>query len=129
MALKSPICELLGIEFPLVAFTHCRDVVVEVSKAGGFGVLGAAGYNAETLEIAGNVVERAWHAGINVRGAKISGNVRDCPLVRILIHQNKVTDAIRKRLGDGAITRARLVKRRGDEDDEPEEASSLPSVD
>lgn len=51
MALNSPICELLGIEFPLVAFTHCRDVVVEVSKAGGFGVLGAAGYNAETLEI------------------------------------------------------------------------------
>ncbi|MBM4087948.1 MAG: hypothetical protein FJ276_00745 [Planctomycetes bacterium] len=51
--------------------------------------------NAETLEVAGNVVEQAWHAGINVRGSKISGNVRDCPLTRILIHQNKVTDAIR----------------------------------
>ncbi|MFT7653442.1 MAG: NAD(P)H-dependent flavin oxidoreductase YrpB (nitropropane dioxygenase family) [Limisphaerales bacterium] len=49
--MKSPICELLGIEFPLVAFTHCRDVVVQVSKAGGIGVLGAAGYNAETLEV------------------------------------------------------------------------------
>ncbi|MEM7016881.1 MAG: nitronate monooxygenase [Pseudomonadota bacterium] len=49
--MKSPICEMLGIEFPLIAFTHCRDVVVEVSKAGGFGVLGAAGYNAETLEV------------------------------------------------------------------------------
>jgi NAD(P)H-dependent flavin oxidoreductase YrpB (nitropropane dioxygenase family) len=42
---------MLGIEFPLVAFTHCRDVVVEVSKAGGMGVLGAAGHNAESLEI------------------------------------------------------------------------------
>jgi concanavalin A-like lectin/glucanase superfamily protein len=51
--------------------------------------------NAQTLEIAGNVAERAWHAGINVRGAKISGNVRDCPLSRVLIYQNKVTDAIR----------------------------------
>jgi hypothetical protein len=51
--------------------------------------------NAETLEIAGNVIERAWHAGINVRGAKVSGNVRDCPLTRILIYQNKVTDSIR----------------------------------
>ena len=51
--------------------------------------------NAETLEVAGNVVERAWHAGINVRGSKISGNVRDCPLTRILIYQNKVTDSIR----------------------------------
>ena len=49
--MKSPICDMLGIEFPLVAFTHCRDVVVEVSKAGGFGVLGAAGYGPETLEV------------------------------------------------------------------------------
>lgn len=53
--MKSPICDMLGIDFPLVAFTHCRDVVVEVSKAGGMGVLGAAGYNAETLE-----VELSW---------------------------------------------------------------------
>ena len=49
--MKSPICDLLDIEFPLVAFTHCRDVVVEVSKAGGMGVLGAAGYGPKQLEI------------------------------------------------------------------------------
>ncbi len=48
--MKSKICDLLGIEFPLVAFTHCRDVVVEVSKAGGMGVLGAAGHSAESLD-------------------------------------------------------------------------------
>ena len=41
--MNSKICELLDIEFPLVAFTHCRDVVVAVSKAGGCGVLGAVG--------------------------------------------------------------------------------------
>ena len=40
--MRTPICDLLKIEFPLVAFTHCRDVVAEVSKAGGMGVLGAA---------------------------------------------------------------------------------------
>ena len=39
--MKSPICALLGIDFPLFAFSHCRDVVVEVSKAGGMGVFGA----------------------------------------------------------------------------------------
>ncbi|MCZ6618609.1 MAG: nitronate monooxygenase [Gammaproteobacteria bacterium] len=55
--MKSPICDLLGIDFPLVAFTHCRDVVVEVSKSGGMGVLGAAGYNAETLEIELNWID------------------------------------------------------------------------
>ncbi len=49
--MKSPICDQLGIEFPLIAFTHCRDVVCEVSKAGGMGVLGAAGFSPEQLEI------------------------------------------------------------------------------
>jgi NAD(P)H-dependent flavin oxidoreductase YrpB (nitropropane dioxygenase family) len=49
--LHSPICDKLGIEFPLFAFNHCRDVVVEVSKAGGMGVLGAAGLTPEALEI------------------------------------------------------------------------------
>ena len=48
--MRSPICDMLGIEFPLVAFTHCRDVVVEVSKAGGMGVLGAAGMSPDKLE-------------------------------------------------------------------------------
>ncbi len=49
--MKSPICEKFGIEFPLIAFTHCRDVVVEVSKAGGMGVLGAVGLSPKQLEI------------------------------------------------------------------------------
>ena len=49
--MKTPICELLGIEFPLVAFTHCRDVVAEVSRAGGMGVLGAVSMTPEQLEL------------------------------------------------------------------------------
>ncbi|MCP4962897.1 MAG: nitronate monooxygenase, partial [Actinomycetia bacterium] len=49
--MANQICEMLGIEFPIVAFTHCRDVVVAVSKAGGLGVLGAIGHSPEALEI------------------------------------------------------------------------------
>ena len=49
--MKSQICELLNIEFPMVAFSHCRDVVAAVSKAGGMGVLGAVGLSPEKLEI------------------------------------------------------------------------------
>ena len=49
--MRTPICDELGIEFPIFAFTHCRDVVVAVSKAGGFGVLGAVGFSPEQLEI------------------------------------------------------------------------------
>ena len=47
--MKSPICEMLGIEFPLFAFSHCRDVVAAVSRAGGFGVLGATGHSPESI--------------------------------------------------------------------------------
>lgn len=53
--MASKLCEQLGIEFPLFAFSHCRDVVAAVSKAGGFGVLGATAFNPEQLE-----VELAW---------------------------------------------------------------------
>jgi NAD(P)H-dependent flavin oxidoreductase YrpB (nitropropane dioxygenase family) len=49
--MNSSLCKKLGIEFPLFAFTHCRDVVVEVTNAGGVGVLGAVGHTPESLEI------------------------------------------------------------------------------
>ncbi|OHD05864.1 NAD(P)H-dependent flavin oxidoreductase [Sphingopyxis sp. RIFCSPHIGHO2_12_FULL_65_19] len=53
--MQSPICTMLGIEFPLLAFSHCRDVVVAVSKAGGMGVFGAASLPPQRLE-----EELAW---------------------------------------------------------------------
>ena len=49
--MKTELCEKLGIEFPIFAFTHCRDVAAAVSNAGGLGVLGAVGFSAEQLEI------------------------------------------------------------------------------
>src|SRR5689334_17104139 len=55
--MHTPICDELNIEFPIFAFTHCRDVVVAVSKAGGFGVLGAVGFTPEQLEIELNWID------------------------------------------------------------------------
>ncbi len=49
--MTNKLCDQLGIEFPLFAFSHCRDVVAAVSKAGGFGVLGATAFNPEQLEV------------------------------------------------------------------------------
>ncbi|MFP5489570.1 MAG: nitronate monooxygenase [Acidimicrobiia bacterium] len=49
--MKTAITEMFGIDVPIVAFTHCRDVVVAVSKAGGLGVLGAVAHSDEGLEI------------------------------------------------------------------------------
>lgn len=48
--MRTAICTKLGIEYPIFAFTHCRDVVAAVSNAGGLGVLGAVGFSAEQLE-------------------------------------------------------------------------------
>jgi NAD(P)H-dependent flavin oxidoreductase YrpB (nitropropane dioxygenase family) len=53
--MKSPICDMLGIDLPLLAFSHCRDVVAAVTNAGGFGVLGASMHTPEQLE-----TELAW---------------------------------------------------------------------
>ncbi len=56
--MESPTCRMLGIDFPLLAFSHCRDVVAAVSRSGGFGVFGASGCTPEQLE-----VELAWIDG------------------------------------------------------------------
>jgi NAD(P)H-dependent flavin oxidoreductase YrpB (nitropropane dioxygenase family) len=45
------VCDLFDIELPIFAFSHCRDVVAAVSKAGGMGVLGALAFTPEQLEI------------------------------------------------------------------------------
>jgi NAD(P)H-dependent flavin oxidoreductase YrpB (nitropropane dioxygenase family) len=48
---RTKLCDDLGIEFPIFAFTHCRDVVAAVSNAGGMGLLGAVGFTAEQLAV------------------------------------------------------------------------------
>ncbi len=48
--MRTEICDRLGIQFPIFAFSHCRDVVAAVSKAGGLGVLGALAFSADELE-------------------------------------------------------------------------------
>jgi len=49
--MHTPVCDRLAIEFPIFAFSHCRDVVAAVTNAGGFGVLGATGHTPRTLDI------------------------------------------------------------------------------
>jgi len=60
---------MLGCEVPIFAFSHCRDVVVEVTKAGGFGVLGASSFTPAQLEM-----ELKWiddHVGAKSYGLDI----------------------------------------------------------
>jgi NAD(P)H-dependent flavin oxidoreductase YrpB (nitropropane dioxygenase family) len=48
--MNTKLAQDLGLEFPIFAFTHCRDVAAAVSKAGGLGVLGVAGHSPKMLE-------------------------------------------------------------------------------
>ena len=89
--MKSPLCETLGIEFPLFAFSHCRDVVAAVSRAGGFGVLGATRHSPESIQI-----ELKW----------IDDHVNGKPYgLDVLIPENLVTR------GEGGLTAAALAAR------------------
>ena len=49
--MKSAAGDLVGIDFPLFAFSHSRDVVAAVTNAGGFGVLGATTFTPEQLDV------------------------------------------------------------------------------
>jgi NAD(P)H-dependent flavin oxidoreductase YrpB (nitropropane dioxygenase family) len=62
--MRTAVTDLFGIELPILAFSHCRDVVAAVTKAGGLGVLGAVAHTPEQLEI-----DLAW----------IEGEVGDLP--------------------------------------------------
>jgi NAD(P)H-dependent flavin oxidoreductase YrpB (nitropropane dioxygenase family) len=49
--MNTKLAQDLGLEFPIFAFTHCRDVAAAVSKAGGLGVLGVAGHSLKGLKV------------------------------------------------------------------------------
>ncbi len=56
---KTPLSRQVGIEFPIFAFSHCRDVVIAVSKAGGIGVLGAVELSPDELDQDLSIIEEA----------------------------------------------------------------------
>ncbi|MGY1753260.1 NAD(P)H-dependent flavin oxidoreductase [Blastococcus sp. SYSU D01042] len=49
--MRTPATDLVGIDVPIFAFSHCRDVVAAVTNAGGLGVLGAVAHTPEQLDI------------------------------------------------------------------------------
>jgi NAD(P)H-dependent flavin oxidoreductase YrpB (nitropropane dioxygenase family) len=49
--MNTRVTKMLGIDFPILAFTHCRDVAAAVSNAGGLGVLGAVAHTPEQLDV------------------------------------------------------------------------------
>src|SRR6476469_1883599 len=60
--MQTAVTTMLQIEFPILAFSHCRDVVAAVTNAGGFGVLGAVAHTPEQLEVDLRWIEEATRA-------------------------------------------------------------------
>ena len=49
--MRTAVTDMFGIDVPILAFSHCRDVVAAITRAGGMGVLGAAAHTPTQLEI------------------------------------------------------------------------------
>jgi len=104
--MRTKVTEMLGVEFPILAFSHCRDVVAAVTKAGGFGVLGAVAHTPEQLDIDLGWIEEQTRGGrygvdlllpANYAGAEEGG--LDADAVRQLLpaaQQEFVDDILRR---------------------------------
>jgi NAD(P)H-dependent flavin oxidoreductase YrpB (nitropropane dioxygenase family) len=104
--MRTAVTEMFGIDVPILAFSHCRDVVAAVTRAGGMGVLGAVAHSPEQLEIDLDWVEaeigdRPYGVDLIVpmsyTGSEAGGlSIED---VRALIppqHQDFVADILRR---------------------------------
>ncbi|MAG32569.1 MAG: monooxygenase [Deltaproteobacteria bacterium] len=57
--MQTQLCQMLEIEVPIIAFTHCKDVAVAATNAGGFAVLGEAMHTVDEIaEDVGYIRER-----------------------------------------------------------------------
>ena len=79
--MDTPLARALGLELPIFAFTHCRDVAAAVSKAGGMGILGVAAHSKEGLR-----AELEW-----IEKDPTTGKTRNpCAKVRELPHTSTI---------------------------------------
>ena len=105
--MKTKLVEMFGIEAPIFAFSHCRDVVVEVSKAGGMGILGVGYFTPQQLREELNWIERHIEGkpyGIDIL---LPGKYQQIEQSHVTLKDipKLQTDYMRKYLDDGGIPR------------------------
>ena len=83
--LRTPICELLGIEYPILlagmARTSSGPLAAAVSNAGGLGVIGGLGYTPDQMraiihEIKANLAEKDLPFGVDLALPQVGGSAR-----------------------------------------------------
>jgi len=106
--MRTRVSDMLGVEFPILAFSHCRDVVAAVTNAGGFGVLGAVAHTPDQLEIDLTWIEEQTHGrpyGLDLllptkyAGADEGGIDRDTVRQLLPPEQQEFVDDILRRYG------------------------------
>src|SRR5205085_1461534 len=106
--MQTRVSDMLGVEFPILAFSHCRDVVAAVTNAGGFGVLGAVAHTPDQLEIDLTWIEEQTHGrpyGLDLllptkyAGADEGGIDRDTVRQLLPPEQQEFVDDILSRYG------------------------------
>ena len=106
--MRNELCKRLGIEFPIFAFSHCRDVVAAVSRAGGLGVLGAVAFSPEQLEtelswIDAHVDGRPYGVDTVIPAAylgKAEGDLKKVDLEKLIPEQHRqFVDSLLKKHG------------------------------
>jgi len=120
--MKTPLCDRFGIDFPLFAFSHCRDVVAAVSNAGGFGVLGGTAFTPEQLEQELTRIDEQVHGrpygvdiivpakyegkGENVGGAELAERIPENyrSFVSELLASHGIAPASKTRLGGASLS-------------------------
>ena len=113
--MRTNICKSLDCAVPIFAFSHCRDVVVEVTKAGGFGVLGASTHSPEQLE-----AELRWidqHVGGRPYGVDVIIPVKfDAEAERETGDMSKLVPREHKEFMDRLLDKAGIAKLAPDEE-------------
>lgn len=111
--MQTELCRTLGIEYPIVAFSHCRDVVAAVSNAGGLGVLGISGSTVDDLDreltwIENEVRDRPYGVDVLLPAPATDSDVRVEDLIPEK-HKAFVADLLARYdvppLPDGAVAR------------------------
>lgn len=83
--LKTPLCELLNIEYPILlagmARTSSGALAAAVSNAGGLGVIGGLGYTPDQMraiihEIKANLADESLPFGVDLALPQVGGNAR-----------------------------------------------------
>lgn len=101
--MQTELCRTLGMEFPIIGFSHCRDVVGAVSRSGGLGVLGAGGLDADELDRELSRLDEESHGcpyGVDlVIPAKTLGDDPDVLMAQIPEGHRRFVDNLYDRFG------------------------------